>query len=79
MWKRTLAEDRLDKGMIYWDTFSSRVKTIHKDRLGAPEMRKADECPRVEENFYANPFPGCICHGSTLLMDRRPNQRGAAS
>ncbi|GJU28133.1 hypothetical protein Tco_1166754 [Tanacetum coccineum] len=40
MWKHTLAEDRLDKGMICWDTFSSRVKTIHKDRLGAPEMRK---------------------------------------
>nr|GEU46959.1 GDP-fucose protein O-fucosyltransferase [Tanacetum cinerariifolium] len=79
MWKDILAEDRLDKGMISWDTFSSRVKTIHKDRLGAPEMKKAGECPRVEENFYANPFPGCICHGSSLLMDRRPNQRGAAS
>ncbi|PWA92510.1 GDP-fucose protein O-fucosyltransferase [Artemisia annua] len=71
--------DRLDKGMISWDTFSSQVKTIHKDRLGAPEMRKAGDSPRVEENFYANPFPGCICNGSNILMDRRPNQRVASS
>ncbi|GKF41540.1 hypothetical protein Tco_0124882, partial [Tanacetum coccineum] len=55
---------RLDKGMISWDTFSSRVKTIHKDWLGA--MKKAGECPRVEENFYANPFPGISRHRASL-------------
>nr|XP_043638496.1 O-fucosyltransferase 19-like [Erigeron canadensis] len=53
--------DELDKGMISWDMFSLGVKTIHKYRLGAPSKRKVGESPKVEENFYSNPFPGCIC------------------
>ncbi|KAM0053788.1 putative GDP-fucose protein O-fucosyltransferase [Helianthus debilis subsp. tardiflorus] len=66
--------DRLDNGAITWDTLSSQVKSNHMDRLGAPHERKVRDSPRVEENFYANPYPGCICSNSPHV-DGRPSQR----
>ncbi|KAI3694521.1 hypothetical protein L1987_77488 [Smallanthus sonchifolius] len=71
--------DQLDAGEISWETFSSQVKTIHKDRVGAPYKRKPGPSPKLEESFYANPFPGCICDGSKnktirVLPDQRPSQ-----
>ncbi|KAF5762611.1 putative GDP-fucose protein O-fucosyltransferase [Helianthus annuus] len=60
--------DRLDNGAITWDTFSSQAKSNHMDRLGAPHERKVRDSPRVEENFYANPYPGCICSNSPQLL-----------
>lgn len=60
--------DQLDNGLISWDEFSSRVKSIHANKNGGPHNRKVNRHPKLEESFYANPYPGCICERRETMM-----------
>ncbi|KAK1380109.1 O-fucosyltransferase family protein [Heracleum sosnowskyi] len=63
--------DQFDDGTITWEQFSSEVKSLHLYRLGTPYIRQRGETPRLEENFYANPLPGCVCNRSEKKIRSR--------
>ncbi|KAL4340067.1 hypothetical protein GQ457_08G010830 [Hibiscus cannabinus] len=53
--------DRMDKGLMTWEEFSTKVKILHANRTGGAVLRKPGKAAKKEESFYANPYPGCIC------------------
>ena len=59
--------DKLDKGNITWEKFTYLVKSFHEKRIGGPKPRPhSQNSPKFEENFYSNPFPGCICQQKVI-------------
>lgn len=64
--------DRLDENKISWSQFKELIRGSHTNRTGEPHPRMGGENPKVEENFFANPFPGCICEGRHRGMRRLP-------
>ncbi|KAG6486180.1 hypothetical protein ZIOFF_054750 [Zingiber officinale] len=62
--------DQLDQGVVNWKEFEEKVKKAHAKRVGGPYERMTDVNPRQEENFYANPLPGCLCNNEVHATSR---------
>ncbi|CAM6033510.1 unnamed protein product [Sphagnum compactum] len=63
--------DDYEMGTIPWEAFQVEVRKIHKERIGAPRYREVGESPKLEENFFANPYPGCLCQKRQYSRRRR--------
>jgi hypothetical protein len=63
--------DEYEMGTIPWEAFQVEVRKIHKERIGAPHYREVGESPKLEENFFANPYPGCLCQKRQYSRRRR--------
>lgn len=55
--------DRYTNGTVDWRHVETEVRRLHRDREGAPLLRRGlpPEEVKKEVTFYANPYPGCIC------------------
>ncbi|KAL3844738.1 hypothetical protein ACJIZ3_002141 [Penstemon smallii] len=66
--------DKMEAGLLEESSLSRHVKQLHKDRRGAPRRRggaplgiKGRARLRLEESFYQNPYPECICKSEDAL------------
>ncbi|XP_055831947.1 O-fucosyltransferase 38 [Solanum dulcamara] len=66
--------DKLEVGQLDGASFSHLVRHLHKNRQGAPRKRagaptgvKGRARSRLEESFYQNPYPECICSSRTRV------------
>eukprot|EP00850_Spirogloea_muscicola_P005682 SM000026S08931 [mRNA] locus=s26:512170:515758:- [translate_table: standard] len=66
--------DEMEAGIITWEHFRRYVQKLHKKRDGAPRHRLAGTNPKLEESFFANPYPGCICYDASLKIRRLGKQ-----
>ncbi|KAG8373644.1 hypothetical protein BUALT_Bualt11G0045700 [Buddleja alternifolia] len=62
--------DKVEAGLLQVSSLSQHVKKLHEKRYGAPRRRagapsgiKGRARLRLEESFYQNPYPECICTG----------------
>ncbi|KAL6521462.1 O-fucosyltransferase 38 [Orobanche gracilis] len=60
--------DKLEAGQLEMSSLAHLVKQLHKNRLGEPRRRRGAPPGirgrarlRLEESFYQNPYPECIC------------------
>lgn len=51
----------LEAGAVDWVSFAAKVQALHANSTGEPHERQQGQNPRTEENFFANPYPGCLC------------------
>ncbi|CAI5998184.1 unnamed protein product [Closterium sp. NIES-64] len=61
--------DQFKAGEMSWNAVRKEIRKHHKGRVGGPHQREAGENPKLEENFYANPMPGCMCE-----VERQPGK-----
>ncbi|KAK4490665.1 hypothetical protein RD792_001356 [Penstemon davidsonii] len=66
--------DKMEAGLLEASSLSRHVKQLHKNRRGSPRRRggapsgiKGRARLRLEESFYQNPYPECICKSEDAL------------
>lgn len=67
--------DRLEAGELQESSLSYHVRKLHKNRQGGPRKRggappgiKGRARFRLEESFYQNPYPECICRSKNTII-----------
>ncbi|XP_012828867.1 PREDICTED: uncharacterized protein At1g04910 isoform X1 [Erythranthe guttata] len=66
--------DKLEAGRLQVSSLPRHVKQLHRNRVGAPRRRggapsgiRGRARLRLEESFYQNPFPECICNSQSAV------------